>query len=69
MTAQNRIRGRMPIVLPLSAIGRSHLGNPGSDVSAILGGLVPQWNPIADIDKVFTLFESPSEGERHGKQA
>ncbi|MCZ6718524.1 MAG: hypothetical protein O6944_05150, partial [Gammaproteobacteria bacterium] len=28
VTAQGRIRGRMPIVPPLSAIGRSHLGNP-----------------------------------------
>ena len=28
MTARGRIRGRMPIVLRLSAIGRSHLGNP-----------------------------------------
>ncbi len=27
-TMQGRIRSRMPIVLPLSAIGRSHLGNP-----------------------------------------
>jgi hypothetical protein len=29
VTAQGRIRGRMPIVLPLSPIGRSHPGNPG----------------------------------------
>ena len=29
VTAQDRIRGRMPTVLPLSAIERSHLGNPG----------------------------------------
>ena len=29
VTAQGRNRVRMPIVLPLSAIGRSHLGNPG----------------------------------------
>ncbi len=29
VTAQGRIHGRMPIVLPLSAIGRSHLGDPG----------------------------------------
>ncbi len=29
VTAQGRIGGRMPIVLPLSAIGRSHLGDPG----------------------------------------
>jgi len=29
VTAQGRNRGRMPSVLPLSAIGRSHLGNPG----------------------------------------
>ena len=29
VTAQGRIRGRMPIALPLSAIGRSHPGNPG----------------------------------------
>ncbi len=29
VTAQGRVRGRMPSVLPLSAIGRSHLGNPG----------------------------------------
>ena len=29
VTAHSRIRDRMPIVLPLSAIGRSHLGNPG----------------------------------------
>ena len=26
---QGRIRGRMPIVLTLSAIGGGHLGNPG----------------------------------------
>ncbi len=26
---QGRVRGRMPIVLSLSATGRSHLGNPG----------------------------------------
>ena len=30
VTAQGRIRSRMPIVLPLSAIARSGLGNPGS---------------------------------------
>ena len=29
MTAQGRIRGRMPILLSLSAAGRSNLGNPG----------------------------------------
>ena len=29
MTAQGRIRGRMPIQLSLSAAGRSNLGNPG----------------------------------------
>ncbi len=29
VTAQGRNRVRMPIVLSLSAIGRSHLGNPG----------------------------------------
>ena len=29
VTAEGRIRGRMPIVLPLSAIGRSHPGNVG----------------------------------------
>ncbi len=29
VTAQGRIQARMPIVLTLSAIGRSHLGNPG----------------------------------------
>ena len=29
VTAQDRIRGRMPTVLALSAIERSHLGNPG----------------------------------------
>ncbi len=28
-TAQGRIRGRIPMVLPLAAIGRSHLGNLG----------------------------------------
>ena len=32
MTAQGRIRGRMPILLSLSAAGRSNLGNPGLEV-------------------------------------
>ncbi len=32
VTARGRICARMPIVLPLSATGRSHLGNPGSAV-------------------------------------
>ncbi len=36
VTAQGRIRSPMPIVLPLSAIGRSHLGNPGLVASARL---------------------------------
>ena len=35
MTAQGRIRGRMPILLSLSAAGRSNPGNPGSDVVSI----------------------------------
>ncbi len=37
VTAQGRIRGRMPTVLPLSAIGRSHLGNPGLVVPLLSG--------------------------------
>jgi hypothetical protein len=32
MTAQGRIRGRMPILLSLSAVGRSHLGYPGQGI-------------------------------------
>ena len=40
VTAQGRIRGRMPIVLPLPAIGRSHLGNPGSsDKHQLIGNI------------------------------
>ncbi len=39
VTAQDRITGRMPIVLPLSPIGRHHLRNPG--LGKFLGWHVP----------------------------
>ncbi len=71
MTAQDRIRGRMPVVLPLSAIGRSHLGNPGLDVSGFLECrkiLLTGWVDVR-VEKgclagfIFTLLEQ-AEGEQ-----
>ena len=48
MTAQGRIRGRMPILLSLSAAGRSNPGNPGfPDYMELVVGGKPMAVPLS----------------------
>ncbi len=57
MTTQGRIRGRMPIVLPFSVTGRSHLGNTGLDEmsrAGIFGDALVE-GALAPIDAVVDL--------------
>ena len=73
MTAQGRIRGRMPILLSLSAAGRSNPGNPGSSGPIARSGSVAprsvapslqdpeEWSILARDKRPFLIFTWPTQ--------